>query len=273
MTHRIDTDSIAARVQDAQDKVRQITAITSREPAFDVAVAYEVADLVHQARLAQGAVAAGRKIGFTNAAMWARYGVEEPVWGHMYDHTIAFLADSQGECSLARFAEPKIEPEIALHFRKAPPEDGGIAALVECVDWIAPAFEIVQSHYPGWQFKAADTVADGGLHGMLFVGERVSFSELDDQVLEQLASCAVALRCNGAVRETGKGANALGSPLMAMAHLIAVIAKQAIRRPIQANEIVTTGTLTAAFPVSAGEEWKMELEGISLQNISLKFTG
>jgi len=272
MTRPLDIQHLAAQVQGAQDKVQQIATLTSQEPAFNVAAAYEVADIVHQERLDQGAVAAGRKIGFTNAAMWARYGVEEPVWGHMYGRTIAYLANSQGECSLARFTEPKIEPEIALHFHKAPPEDADIAALVDCIDWIAPAFEIVQSHYPGWQFKAADAIADGGLHGMLFVGERASFSKLDDKVLEQLATCSVALLCNGTVRETGKGANALGSPLAAMAHLIAVIAKQPIRRPIQADEIVTTGTLTAAFPVSAGEGWKMELEGIALRNVSLQFT-
>lgn len=272
MTRHIDTQGIAALLTDAQDKVHQIAAITSQEPAFDVATAYEVADLVHQARLKQGATAAGRKIGFTNAAMWARYGVEEPVWGHMYDSSIVYLPDSQGECSLARFAEPKIEPEIALHFHKAPPQDADIAALVDCIDWIAPAFEIVQSHYPGWQFKAADTVADGGLHGMLFVGERVSLAALGSEALEQLATCSVTLRCDGAVRETGKGSNALGSPLAAMAHLIAVIAKQAIQRPVQANEVVTTGTLTAAFPMSAGEVWDMELEGIALRGIGLKFS-
>ena len=272
MTCHIDTQSIASQLQNAQDNVRQIAPFTSQDPAFDVTTAYEVADLIHRARLTQGAVAAGRKIGFTNAAMWARYGVEEPVWGHMYDSTIVYLSDSQGTCSVARFTEPKIEPEIALHFHKAPPEDADVAQLVDCIDWIAPAFEIVQSHYPGWQFKAADTVADGGLHGMLFVGECASFDELGDKILAQMASCAVALLCNDMVRETGKGANALGSPLAAMAHLIAVIAKQAIQRPIQAGEIVTTGTLTAAFPVSAGEVWRMELEGIALRNISLKFT-
>jgi len=268
----LDTASIAAQLQNAQDNVLQIPPITSQETAFDVATAYAVADLVHRARLAQGAVAAGRKIGFTNAAMWATYGVEEPVWGHMYDSSIVHLSQSPGKCSLARFTEPKIEPEIALHFHTSPPQDANIAALLACIDWIAPAFEIVQSHYPGWQFKAADTIADGGLHARLFVGERASFSALGERVQEQLASCSVALLCNGVVRDTGKGANALGSPLAAMAHLIAVLARQRIRRPIQADEIVTTGTLTAALPVSAGEIWQMELEGIALQGITLEFS-
>jgi len=268
----IDKHAIAAQLLQAQDHTRQITPVTSQASGFDIAAAYEVADLIHQQRLAQGAIAAGRKIGFTNAAMWAKYGVQEPVWGHMYDHSIVHVAGSPGTCSVARLAEPKIEPEIALHFHKAPPEDADIAALIECIDWIAPAFEIVQSHYPGWQFKAADTIADGGLHGMLFVGERASLADLGTDALTQLASCSVDLLCNSAVRETGKGANALGSPLAATAHLIAVLEKQEIRRPIQAGEIITTGTLTAAFPVSAGETWNMEFSGIALRGMTLKFT-
>ena len=267
-----DKHAIAAQLLQAQDHTRQITPITTQAPGFDVAAAYQVADLIHQQRLAQGARPAGRKIGFTNAAMWARYGVEEPVWGHMYDRTIVDVAGSQETCSVAQLAEPKIEPEIALHFHKAPPEDADVAALIDCIDWIAPAFEIVQSHYPGWQFKAADTIADGGLHGRLFVGERTSLAGLGSNALTQLASCSVDLFCNGALRETGKGANALGSPLAATAHLIAVLAKQEIRRPIQAGEIITTGTLTAAFPVSAGETWNMEFGGIALRGMTLKFT-
>jgi 2-oxo-3-hexenedioate decarboxylase len=266
-----DKNAVAAQLLQAQDHAHQIAPITTRAPGFDVNDAYEVAELIHQHRLAQGALAAGRKIGFTNAAMWAKYGVQEPVWGHMYERTIVHLEGSQGTCSVALLAEPKIEPEIALHFHKAPPEDADIAALFDYIDWIAPAFEIVQSHYPGWQFKAADTIADGGLHGRLFVGEHVLLAGLGSDALTQLATCSVDLLCDGALRETGKGENALGSPLAAMAHLIAVLAKQQIRRPIQAGEIITTGTLTAAFPVSAGETWRMKFEGIALRGMALKF--
>jgi hypothetical protein len=39
----------------------------------------------------------------------------------------------------------------------------------------------------------------------------------------------------------------LGSPLAAIAHLIAVLGKQAKYMPLQANEMVTTGTITSAL--------------------------
>ena len=63
----------------------------------------------------------------------------------------------------------------------------------------------------------------------------------------------------------------LGSPLAAIAHLIAVIAKQLHYMPLQANEIVTTGMVTTAQSVCAGETRRTELRGIALPGLSVQF--
>ena len=47
-----------------------------------------------------------------------------------------------------------------------------LAEIAGAIGWVAHGFEFVQSIFPGWRFKAADCVADGGLHGALFVGPR-----------------------------------------------------------------------------------------------------
>ena len=41
--------------------------------------------------------------------------------------------------------------------------------------------------------------------------------------------------------------------------------------PLQANELVTTGTLTGAHSIQAGETWSTELEGIPLPGIFVQF--
>jgi 2-oxo-3-hexenedioate decarboxylase len=69
--------------------------------------------------------------------------------------------------------------------------------------------------------------------------------------------------------EHGRGSNALGSALLAVAHLTAVLSTQPKALPLQAGEIVTTGTLTAALPIYEGQIWSTNLEGISLPGISL----
>jgi hypothetical protein len=67
----LDPRVIAQEMKAAQDDVRQIEPFTSRLSRFDNAVAYEVSHLIHNARIKEGAVAVGRKIGFTNPDMWA----------------------------------------------------------------------------------------------------------------------------------------------------------------------------------------------------------
>jgi len=271
MTHAIDIRAIASQIKAAQSEVRQIEPFTSQLSGFDVPAAYAVANLIHEARLDEGGFPVGRKIGFTNPAMWSRFGVREPIWAYIYDTTVVHLTPKHETCSIGRFAEPKIEPEIVFHFRSEPPIDGDLSAILESVDWVAHAFEIVQSHFPGWKFQAADTIADSALHGTLLVGEPQAVDQLGTDLITALERFSIALFCDGEMRETGKGSDVLSSPLAAIAHLIDVLAKQPQYMPLQANEMVTTGTITTALSIHSGEIWRTEVEGIALSGLSMEF--
>ncbi len=262
---------IARLMRAAQDETRQIEPFTSRIEGFDLPSAYAVAALNHEALIAEGHLPVGRKIGFTNPKMWSIYGVREPIWAYVYDTTVTRLATDRATCSIGRFAEPKIEPEIVLHLRSAPPAGADLRAVLESVDWVAHAFEIVQSHFPGWRFQAADTVADSSLHGTLLVGEPRAVERLAPDPLGALESFRLALACNGEMRESGRGANVLGSPLAALAHLVALLSRQLDFQPLQVDEIVTTGTITAARSVRIGELWHTELTGIALPGLTVEF--
>ena len=275
MSHSSEIAALARLMRSAQDSATQLDPFTARPGGLDLAAAYTVADAVHQSRVRDGAKPLGRKIGFTNSAMWDVYGVRQPVWGWMLDSTVSFAKAQRARCSLRRFAEPKIEPEIVLHFGKAPPVGPGseadLAAILDCVDWVAHGFEIVQSHFPGWKFQVADTVADGGLHGCLLIGEPVAIERLGSDPLAALRDFSITLACDGAQRDVGRGSNVLGSPLAAIAHLIAVLGQHPEAIPLQAGEIITTGTLTAAWPVTAGQTWSTVLNGIALPGLVVDF--
>jgi 2-oxo-3-hexenedioate decarboxylase len=122
--------------------------------------------------------------------------------------------------------KPKIEPEIILHFRSTPSPTSDLNGILGCVDWFAHGIEIVQSHFPGWVFHAPDTIADWALHATLLVGEPQDVSKIGDNLLRDQETFSVALSCDGSCRERGKGSNVLGSPLAAISHLLAVLAKQ-----------------------------------------------
>ena len=231
-----DLHALAQQMKAAQDSARQIEPFTTRLPGFDLRAAYEVADLMHRARLAKGAKPVGRKIGFTNPAMWDRFGVREPIWAYVYDTTVVQLEGTRTSCRLARFVEPKIESEIVLHFHSAPPHGPSLDGVLNAIDWVAHGFEIVQSHFPGWKFETPDTVADWALHGTLMVGPPQPVARLGGDLTAALKGFSLTLSCDGQEVEAGRGSNALGSPLAAIAHLVRLLGKQSAYAPLHAGE-------------------------------------
>ena len=263
-------DAAVLELLDAFAQGRSIAPFTSRDPGFDMARAYAVAEGLHRARLARGERPVGRKVGFTNRNIWPEYGVYEPIWGHVYDTTVVRAKGGRAELPLGRLLEPRIEPEIVLHFARTPPVTRDEAEILACVDWIAHGFEIVQSPFPGWKFKVEDTVAAGGLHGALVVGEPVPVSGIADCV-RKLREFRIALARDGAVQAEGTGANVLDSPLLAFAHLAEVLARLPQFAAVGAGEVVTTGTLTAALLVKPDETWSTTLSGIELPGLAITF--
>ena len=69
----------------------------------------------------------------------------------------------------------------------------------------------------------------------------------------------------------GRAANVLDGPVFALRHLVQLLAADPVNPPLAAGEIVTTGTLTRAFPVAAGETWTTELTGVPLEGARLRF--
>ncbi len=262
---------IAGEVRAAQRGAGQLAPFSSRVAGFDLPTAYAVLRELHAWRVADGDVAVGRKIGFSNPEMWSIYGVRAPVWGYLYASTVRRLPENAGEFSLAGLCEAKIEPEIAFRFRTPPRPGAGPAEMLDCLEWAAHAFEIVQSHFPGWRFEAADTVADGALHAALLLGEPQPPARLAADPVAALAGFSLQLACDGEFRETGRGANVLGSPLRALAHLAELLARQPDHPPLQAGDIVSTGTVTAAWPARPGQCWQTTLAGIALPGLSLTF--
>jgi 2-oxo-3-hexenedioate decarboxylase len=262
---------IADEVLAATDGHRSIAPFSSRPGGLTREDACRVTPYLRAAFEARGETVVGRKIGFTNRNIWPEYGVYAPNWGYVTDRTTRALDNTTGQRA-ADFVEPRIEPEIMFGLASAPSSGMDEAALLTCIDWVALGYEIVQSIYPGWKFTPPDTVAANALHGALFVGTRHAIAPRHAQWLNELACFEVELSCNGELVERGSGANVLGSPFCALRHLVGLLAEDAHHPPLAAGEIVSTGTLTRALPLKAGEIWTARATGIPLEPISLRFT-
>lgn len=266
-----DVEAVAAEAFRVLGTGRQTPPFSERHPGLTLAQAYRVAARVRETREARGERPVGRKIGFTNRTIWAEYGVDRPMWGYLYDRTVSDFETGPGATlSLQGLAEPRIEPEIVFGLAGSPRAGMREGDLLGCIAWIAHGFEIVQSIFPGWRFAVADTVAAYGLHGALLVGPRHPIAARADAWLAELSSFTVALSRNGGVVDRGQGTNVLGGPLSALRHLVDLLATEPADPPLAAGEIVTTGTLTRAFPMLPDEAWTTTFEGIGLEGARLR---
>ena len=159
----------AAELLAARTAVRTLRPVSHRYPGVTLDEAYEIDARVHRLRLAQGAVALGRKIGLTNTSAWRKLGVEAPVWSSIYGHSVIHWTDTRGRLSLAPFLAPRIEPEVVVHFREAPDVSQGEEGVLAAIDWIASGYEIVQSNYDSKDTVVADTVANSVFHGLSLI--------------------------------------------------------------------------------------------------------
>ena len=262
----IDTTTKAAEILDAIDRQKRLAAFSGIEMPQVYAATAEMRRL----RAARGEKVVGRKIGFTNRTIWDEYKVFAPIWGYMYDTTL-FDISAARNVDLAKFVEPRIEPEIALCFGHAPQAGMSPVQILDCVEWAAHGFELVQSLYPDWKFSAPDTVAVNGLHGAYFLGEKVSIAQSRAAWLDALANFEVSLYRNDTLVDKGHARNVLDGPLFAVGHLLDLLKDDPYNAPVAVGEIITTGTVTRAFPVASGETWRTEITGLALPGASVSF--
>jgi 2-oxo-3-hexenedioate decarboxylase len=267
-----DLTAIADRLIAAQDAATMLAPITADNPDFTVADAYAVLAEIEARRRAQDCWPVGRKIGFTNTTIWPRYGVYQPMWAHVWEQSVHQARDGRASLSLRPFVQPRIEPEVVFGLNgPVQPTDDAMDVL-GCVRWVAPGFEIVQSHFPDWTFKAPDCTADCALHGALVVGTPIAVTAANRATLAGLLpTFRLTLSRGGTVVDRGVGANVLKSPALALAHLARLLAGLPQFPPLAAGEIVTTGTITDAWPVVPGETWSSDYGALGLEGLTLTF--
>jgi 2-oxo-3-hexenedioate decarboxylase len=270
MTAEPNIEAVANEVLASLASHSQIQTFSSRPDGMTLAQAYRVTPLLRAAFEARGERITGRKIGFTNRQMWATYGVDSPVWGYATSRSTHQLADLQ-VMAVNDLSEPRIEPEIMFGLGASPSPDMSDDALLDCIEWVALGYEIVQSIFPDWKFAAADTVAANGVHGALLIGTRHAIAPRKAEWQRELETFEAELYCDGKLMQRGGGALVLDSPLKALRHLVELLARDQHNPQLSAGEVITTGTLTLPMPVKPGQRWTAKAAGIPLEDINIRF--
>lgn len=270
-TH-LDLQVIADRFVDAHKNTTMLEPISATAAGFDSAAAYEVLDRIAALRRRQGWTQVGRKIGFTNRTIWQSFGVDRPMWAHIWSTTVTH-AQGDAVLRLDRFVQPRIEPEVVFKLRERPRPTTSPSEMLEAVEWMAAGFEIVQCHFPDWKFTVADATADFGVHGALVVGKPTLIDDDNrNAIAAELSTFEVTLLREGAEVDRGIGANVLDGPAHALVHLVQVLAGQPHSSPLGAGEIVTTGTITNMWPIARGERWTSDYGSLGLDGLTVSFS-
>jgi 2-oxo-3-hexenedioate decarboxylase len=243
--------SEALRAAEAQRTARG--RITEEWSGLDLPTAYLVQQATIDAKVAAGDKVIGTKLGLTSAAKQARMGITSPLTAVLLE---SYILNGDVPIPLDKLIQPRVEPEIVFVMGKRLQGPGITAATaLEAVDRVYAGFEIIDSRYRDYSFALPDVVADNASSAYFVVGGRgVAPRDLD------LALEAVVLSVNGQTVATATGAAVQGHP----AEALALAANELGRRgmSIEAGEIVLTGGLTDAVPVTAGAHISAEFTNL-----------
>ena len=252
----------------ARDRRRSTEPPTLAMEGFDLDGAYRVGAALERHLRERGYRRAGWKVGFTNKAIWPRFGLEEPILGPVYDRTVLTAAPA-AELSLAGFRAPQLEVEVVFGIEPPGNPDGPWRP-----GWMALGFEIVDCHYAGWRLTPFDSVADFALHGALVVGPRIERgTPLFEERIDALDQLEVRLLRNGETATRGRASDVLGNPLAALEFVPRLRSHYGDEPSSPAAVVVSTGTMTGLARLAPGERWRVEAEGVELPGLEVVLTG
>ena len=238
---------------DALVNCRTVPPLTARHADITIDDAYRIQQRLNARRIAAGERVIGKKIGVTSQAVMDMLGVYQPDFGLLTDGMVY----NEGEAiPAATLIQPKAEGEIAFVLKRALKGPGVTAAdVLAATEGVMACFEIVDSRIQDWKIRIQDTVADNASCGVFVLGDRL----VDPRGLD-LTTCGMVLEKNGEIVATGAGAAALGAPANAVAWLANTLGARGI--PLEAGEVVLSGSLAIMVPVKAGDSLRVSIGGI-----------
>jgi 2-keto-4-pentenoate hydratase len=250
---RTGLDDLAEQLFVAERDRVPIDPLTERVPDLTTDDAYQIQLINVRRRLGSGGQLGGHKIGLTAQAMRDLMGIDEPDYGHLF---LDMFELESAEIPADRYIQPRIEIETAFVLGRRLAGPGiTVADVIAAVDWVVPAFEIIDSRIRSWRIKLADTVADNGSSaGVVLGGRRRRLAEVD------LSNTPAELYVDGTLSKSGNSRDVLGNPLSGVAWLGNALARYGVA--LEAGHVVLPGACTAAVPVVPGSRVQARFKGL-----------
>jgi 2-oxo-3-hexenedioate decarboxylase len=249
-----------AVLEDAREHRATVAPFTDTTTHLDEAWGYDVQALDRDHRLARGEVLMGAKLGLTSEAKQRRMGLDRPIVGFLTDAMT--LTPEAVAAGLARWIQPRIEPEIAFIMSRPIAEPLDLADVMTTVGGVSVAAEVIDSRFVDYRFRLPDVVADNTSAAGVLLGEARPLVDVDELVT---ARCTV--RVDGQLVHEATGAAILGHPLRALVWLSRHLAARGEVLP--AGSVVLAGALTDAVPLRPGSSFDLEVEGLGAIEVQI----
>jgi 2-keto-4-pentenoate hydratase len=207
---------------------------------------------------------AGWKIAATSIAGQKHIGVDGPLAGRYIAERVV---PNKGAIPFGNNHMKVAEVEFAFMLgrdlapRKTPYTEEEVFAAIAALH---PAIEIPDSRYDHFETVGAPAlIADNACASWMCLGEAMpeAWREID------LAAFQPIGRIAGKPDVTGKGANVLGSPRIAMTWLVNELSSHGI--VVRAGEFVTTGTCVVPMPIVRGDHVTGDFGALGTVEVSL----
>ncbi|MDM5327609.1 fumarylacetoacetate hydrolase family protein [Neobacillus sp. CF12] len=247
-------NEIAKYLVSAEVDRREVAKVTSNlKPDLTVEEAYLVQQEIVTIKLNEGKRMIGPKMGLTSLAKMKQMGVEEPIYGYVFDY---MLIENGGKARLSDQIHPKVEAEIAFVMGEDLEGPGVTGAQVLAkTEYVLPALEIIDSRYENFNFTLPDVIADNASTSRVVFG--TSLKKPDQFELDLVGA---TLSINGEIKELGAGAAVLGHP----AHSVAMLANMLARKgeKVRKGDVILTGGITGAIRLNYGDIVSGKFDGL-----------
>lgn len=221
------------------------------EEAISIDEAYQIQQINVARFLKDGKRVIGFKIGLTSEAVQKEFKIAHPDFGHLYHDS--WIGDGSVIDSKT-LIQPKIEAEIAFVLKKSLAGPGiTLVDVMNSVDYVLPALEIVDSRVEAWKIRAIDTIADNGSSALFVLGGVPhSLHSLN------LPFTGMALSQNGEVMVTGAGGAVMGNPLNAVVFLANELGKRG--HELKEENVVLSGAISSMLSMKSGDFFHCDFE-------------
>lgn len=221
----------------------------SRRVDLKIPQAYELQNAIARLREQRGEQIIGYKVGCTSKAIQEQLGVDEPIFGRIFD-TGGFSSGSR--LSHRDFANLAIEGELAVRLGK---DLSGMAVSEQaCREAIEAVFPVIELHHyvlHGASPPGPQLIAGSGMHaGLVLADDAPRSSGLAN------VPCTLSVRIDDAVAGIHPVSGSLAAPIGSLRWLAGRLAPFGLR--LCKGQVILTGSPMKLFPVGPGSRIVVE---------------